>query len=131
MVNVIAKAEALVRRDAIATADAVMRVFPALDRRKVDTIVRLYQPAVPASPHVSVEGLRRAAALFPASRTAPSLDGIDLAMFIDDTFAIRAAPAPAPVYAVRRSRGVVVWIAAAIAIAAAGILVAWRRLRGA
>lgn len=92
--SAITRSEALVRNDVNAAANAVLRVFPSMDRARVDAIVRLYQPAMPASPHVSVEGFRRAAELFPASRKPPSLEGIDLSAFVDDSFAARAVAAP-------------------------------------
>ncbi len=93
LVRAIARAETLVRTDAAATEDAVMRALPSLDRRHVRTLLGLYRAAVPAVPDVSVEGLAPALALFPASRRAPSLDGIPLAEFVAEH--VRAARATA------------------------------------
>ena len=59
-----------------------MRAIPSLDRHHLHTLVGLYQPAVPETPRVSTEGLAPALALFPTSRTAPSLDGIVLGDFV-------------------------------------------------
>ena len=82
MVRAIARAEVLVHADLGATEEAVMRAIPSMDRRHLHTLLGLYQPAVPALPLVSVEGLAPALALFPASKTAPSLEGVPLADFI-------------------------------------------------
>jgi ABC-type nitrate/sulfonate/bicarbonate transport system substrate-binding protein len=82
MVRAIARGERLVHDDRAAAEDAVMRALPSLERRHVHTIVGLYQPAVPETPRVSVDGLAPALALFPASRKAPSLEGVPLANFV-------------------------------------------------
>ncbi len=99
MVRAIARAEVLVHSDLGATEDAVMRAIPSMDRRHLHTLLGLYQAAVPVVPEVSVEGLAPALALFPASRTAPSLEGVPLADFIAPTLALplaRTASPPAP-----------------------------------
>jgi NitT/TauT family transport system substrate-binding protein len=82
MVRAIARSERLVHDDRAAAEEAVLRALPALERRHVHTIVGLYQPAVPETPTVSADGLAPALALFPASRKAPSLDGVPLARFV-------------------------------------------------
>jgi NitT/TauT family transport system substrate-binding protein len=82
MVRAIARAEVLVHTDLAATEDAVMRAIPSMDRRHLHTLLGLYQAAVPALPRVTVEGLAPALALFPANRTAPSLEGVPLADFV-------------------------------------------------
>jgi ABC-type nitrate/sulfonate/bicarbonate transport system substrate-binding protein len=82
MVRALARAETLVHADRDAAEEAVMRAIPSLDRRHLHTIVGLYEPAVPDTPRVSADGLVPALALFPASRKAPSLDGIALGEFV-------------------------------------------------
>jgi ABC-type nitrate/sulfonate/bicarbonate transport system substrate-binding protein len=82
MVRAIARAEVLVHVDLAATEDAVMHAIPSMDRRHLHTLLGLYQAAVPVLPQVSVEGLVPALALFPASHTAPSLEGVPLADFV-------------------------------------------------
>ncbi len=82
MVRALARAEALVHADRAAAENAVMKALPSLERRHVHTLVGLYEPAVPDSPRVSVDGLAPALALFPASRKAPSLAGIALGDFV-------------------------------------------------
>jgi ABC-type nitrate/sulfonate/bicarbonate transport system substrate-binding protein len=82
MVRALARGEKLVHADPAAAEEAVMRAIPSLDRHHLHTLVGLYQPAVPETPRVSTEGLAPALALFPTSRTAPSLDGIVLGDFV-------------------------------------------------
>jgi ABC-type nitrate/sulfonate/bicarbonate transport system substrate-binding protein len=82
MVRALARAETLVHSDRAAAESAVLRALPSLERRHVHTIVGLYEPAVPETPRVSVDGLAPALALFPASRKAPSLEGIALGDFV-------------------------------------------------
>jgi ABC-type nitrate/sulfonate/bicarbonate transport system substrate-binding protein len=123
MVRAIGRAEALVHADPVATVDAVLRALPALDRRHVTTLVRIYQPAVPQTPRVSVDGLAPQLALFPASRTAPSLEGVPLAEFIEPD--VLASPSSPPV---ERSSSRPRWALGA-AVVAALALMAWLGLR--
>ena len=82
MVRAIARAEQLVHADRAAAEEAVMHTLPHLDRKHVHTLLGLYQRAIPETPRVRTEGLAPALALFPASRKAPSLDGVPLAEFV-------------------------------------------------
>ena len=90
MTRAIYRAERTVHADRAAAERAVLHEFPAMDPRKVETIVRLYEPAVPATPRVSVEGIDPALVLFPASRAAPDLGKIDLHDYVAPAFAERA-----------------------------------------
>ena len=118
MVRAIARAEALVHTDLAGTEDAVMRAIPSMDRRHLHTLLGIYQPAVPTLPLVSVEGLAPALALFPANRTAPSLEGVPLADFVAPNLQrpLAFAAAPSVPAAPPRSR---VWPG----LAAAGLLI--------
>lgn len=87
MTRAIYRAQQLIHADSAATVDALSREFPSRDRRHLEAIVGIYAPAVPESPRVSVDGLRPALSLFPATREAPKLDGIDLRMFVAPQFA--------------------------------------------
>jgi len=125
MVSAIARAEALVHSDPEATVDAVLRALPALDRRHVRTLVGIYQPAVPQTPRVGVDGLAPQLALFPASRRAPSLEGVPLAEFVEtDVLAPRApaAVAPAARSGPARPRWPLVALAAVALLTAASLL---------
>jgi ABC-type nitrate/sulfonate/bicarbonate transport system substrate-binding protein len=85
MVRAVARAETLLHTDLAAAEDAVMHALPALDRRHLHTILRIYQPAIPETPAVGTDGLAPGLALFPASRTPPSLEGVALADFVDSS----------------------------------------------
>lgn len=87
MVRAIARAERLIHGDRKAAVDAICKAQPSLDRKHVETIVDVYEPAVPATPEVSVDGLRAALALFPANKVPPKLDGIDLRKYVLPRFA--------------------------------------------
>ena len=92
VVAAIARAERLIHADRAAAARAVAAALPDRSGKLIDRIVTIYQPAVPETPTVSVDGLRTALALFPASKRAPDLAGVDLAAFVDDRFARAAKP---------------------------------------
>jgi ABC-type nitrate/sulfonate/bicarbonate transport system substrate-binding protein len=90
MTRAIYRAERTVHDDRAASVRAVLHEFPSMDPRKVETIVRLYEPAVPATPRVSVQGIDPALVLFPASRAAPDLHKIDVHDYVAPAFADRA-----------------------------------------
>jgi ABC-type nitrate/sulfonate/bicarbonate transport system substrate-binding protein len=96
MARAIVRAEKLVHADIGATEEAVMHALPSLDRRHLHTLLGVYQQAIPDTPAVGTEGLAPALALFPASRTPPSLDGIALADFVDSSVLAEATGAAAP-----------------------------------
>ncbi|MGD0524627.1 MAG: ABC transporter substrate-binding protein [Polyangiaceae bacterium] len=125
LVRAIARAEALVRADPEATVAAVLRALPSLDPRHVRTLVGLYRPAVPSDPHVRADAIPEALALFPASRSPPSLEGIALADFVDDT--LLDAPGPvAPPHATHRADPRRWGLGAVLAGAViAGLVAAW------
>jgi NitT/TauT family transport system substrate-binding protein len=87
LVRAIARAEKLIHADKRAAADAIMRALPSLDRRHVDALVEVYEPAVPATPEVSADALAPALALYPANKVPPKLDGIDLRKYVLPRFA--------------------------------------------
>lgn len=132
MVRAIARAETLVHADRAAAEEAVMKAVPGLERRHVHTIVGLYQPAVPETPAVSVDGLAPALALFPASRKAPSLDGIPLADFVAPDVLGEALGGPQlqkPRPESARSRASRLWVFVLVIAAAVGTAVFARRFR--
>jgi ABC-type nitrate/sulfonate/bicarbonate transport system substrate-binding protein len=119
------RATTLVHADLRASIDATMRALPELDRKKVETLVAIYQPAVPATPRVSIEGIDPALVLFPSSRTPPNLGAVDLHEYVAPAFVDRAiedAASAALPWWKRRAR----WILAAIAIAIAAALIRLR-----
>ena len=78
----IARAEKLIHTDPAAATAAICKALPELPRRNVEALVRLYQPAVPATPEVSVAGIEAALKLYPATKVPPDLHGIDLHAFV-------------------------------------------------
>jgi hypothetical protein len=131
MVQAIARAELLVQSDLGAAEEAVVHALPALERRHVHTILAIYRPAVPATPRVSVDGLLPALALFPTSRTAPSLEGVPLADFVAVDLLQPAPIRPAPPAASPPSRPSLGIEVAAGTLAVLAALFALSRRRGA
>lgn len=134
MVRAVARAEQLVHADPAAAEEAVMRALPSLDRRHLHTLMGLYRPAIPDTPRVSVEGLAPALALFPSSRTAPSLDGIPLGDFVaagilDEALAGPGAAQPPPMPPGRSSARLDGAVALGAGLLLALALVAWRSRR--
>jgi NitT/TauT family transport system substrate-binding protein len=112
MTRAIARAEELIHKDTAAATLAVLSVFPTLDRTKVERIVRIYAPAVPDTPRVSVLGIPQALAFYPSNKSPPDLTGIDLEAYVDDRFAADAS-APRPTRRVLAVAGVVTLAVAA------------------
>jgi ABC-type nitrate/sulfonate/bicarbonate transport system substrate-binding protein len=136
MVRALGRAETLVHADPGATVDAVLQALPALERRHVQTLVGIYQPAVPQTTHVSVEGLAPQLALFPASRTAPSLEGVPLAEFVETDVlapppaaAASSAVSPAAAMPARGASTIARWLIAVLMAATLGVLVSLRLRR--
>jgi NitT/TauT family transport system substrate-binding protein len=90
LVRAIDRAEQRIRRDHPFAVAAVLREFPDLDPRKVETIVGLYAPAIPTTPSVDGAGLKRAWELYPAAREKPDLRNVALDTFVDNHFAEQA-----------------------------------------
>jgi NitT/TauT family transport system substrate-binding protein len=84
------RAEALVRTDPARATTALLKALPAVERSLAERIVAIYQPAMPLTPEVSVDAVRRALTLFPANKVAPDLSKIDLAQYVAPAFAERA-----------------------------------------
>ena len=91
VVAAIARAERLIHSDRAAAVRAVAAALPERPTPLVERIVSIYQPAVPPTPDVSVEGLRTALALYPASKRAPIYR-----RSISQPSSTTASPAPRP-----------------------------------
>ena len=50
----ILRAQRLVHADQKAAVEAILRALPSLDRRLVETIVSIYEPAIPQTPEISI-----------------------------------------------------------------------------
>lgn len=123
MVRAVARGEALVHADPAAAIEAVMHEFPSMKRALVETIVRIYEPAVPKTPQVSADAIDGALALFPASKSPPDLSKIDRRDYVAPAFADMATKPK------RVSVGRWVPLAALVAVALVAVMVATRRRR--
>jgi ABC-type nitrate/sulfonate/bicarbonate transport system substrate-binding protein len=91
LTRAILRAQRLVHADQKAAVDAVLQAgIPGLDRRLVETIVSIYEPAIPQTPEVSIEGIEIANKLFPESHPPPDLSKVNLADYIAPQFAQQA-----------------------------------------
>lgn len=113
-VRAIARAQESVHASAAETVDVLARKFPERDRRELETIVRLYQPAVPDSPEVRAEAVAAGLDLFPAGMKKPDLSGIDLRAHVAPELAAEAARARS---STDRAWLVVAGVAAAVVLA--------------
>jgi ABC-type nitrate/sulfonate/bicarbonate transport system substrate-binding protein len=83
MARAVHRAQQLIHTDQQAAIRALLQSgVPGLDREQVETIVGIYAPAIPATPDVSVDGVIRVHALYPAHQTPPDLSGIDLSKYV-------------------------------------------------
>ena len=84
------RAQQLIHSDRQATADSLIAAVEGLDPSRLQTIIEIYEPAIPQSPEVTVEGVLQILDRFPEHRTPPDLSGIDLDAHVDPQFALRA-----------------------------------------
>lgn len=83
LTRAIAKAQALIHRDRGAAVEAILKAgIHAPSRQHLDTLVRLYAPAVPRSPEVSAAKLERNARLYPARPTMPDFTKVRAADYV-------------------------------------------------
>jgi hypothetical protein len=91
MSRAVYRAQRLIHTDLKTATEALFRsAIPGLKPALVETILTIYQPAVPETPEVTVQGLEQAYRLFPASRTPPDLSKIDLRDYIAPEIARKA-----------------------------------------
>jgi len=88
------RAQKLVHADQKAAVDAMFRAVPGLDRKLAETIVAIYEPAIPKTPDVSIEGMKRTLPLIPIFGARPDLNKINLADYIAPQFAKEAVSGP-------------------------------------
>lgn len=82
LVRAIARAESRIHERPEEAVNDVLRALPARAPEKVRVLVSLYAPAVPKTPRVSVEAIRKEVAFYPEGGEPPRLDGIDLRPFV-------------------------------------------------
>ncbi len=91
MATAVYRAQQLIHRDRAATIDAIHASAVELQApQALDTIVGIYEPAIPETPAVSIDGAMRELALFPGHRRAPDLSGVDMTLHVDNRFAEEA-----------------------------------------
>jgi hypothetical protein len=92
--------------------------MPTRDRRELETVVRLYEPAIPQTPAVRAEDIPSALALFPAGMPKPDLAGIDLRRHVAPEIATATASrtTPARAWAIVLLVALVVGVGAVLAI---------------
>ena len=82
------RAQLLIHSDAKRTVDAIVASGAAgTDRRMVEAFAAVYGPAVPRTPKVSLEGIERDAALYPAHPRAPDFARVRAADYVAPQFA--------------------------------------------
>ena len=118
LVRAIAKAEDLVHHDPNAAATILKRVFPDRDGAEIDLLVKLYEPAIPATPAVHADMIPNAVELFPAEKPKPDLANVDLGQYVADL-------SPPPASTTRGVRFITLAVLAVLVVAA----VAYTRLR--
>ena len=85
------RAQQLIHTDVASTVSALLRSgVQGNDPDLLETIVVIYEPAIPRTPEVSVEVVLRQLELFPALLTRPDLSGIDLTKYVEPRFAQEA-----------------------------------------
>jgi NitT/TauT family transport system substrate-binding protein len=72
----------LIRRDPRAAVAALARAVEGRSEAELETIVRVYAPAIPDPPTVAAAGFAAALDYYPATRTPPDLTGIDLERYV-------------------------------------------------
>ena len=84
-------AQLLIHSDAKGTVEAILASGAAgTDRRMVEAFAAVYGPAVPRTPKVSLEGIERDAALYPAHPRAPDFARVRAADYVAPQFADQA-----------------------------------------
>ena len=84
-------AQRLIHSDVKGTVDAVLACGAAgTDRRMVEAFAAVYGPAVPRNPKVSLEGIERDAALYPAHPRAPDFARVRAGDYVAPQFAASA-----------------------------------------
>jgi ABC-type nitrate/sulfonate/bicarbonate transport system substrate-binding protein len=82
LVRAVAKAEHALHFDPASATEALVRVLPRADRRRLTRTVAVYGHAVPATPHVEAQLVKREARYYPAGGAPLRLEGIDLESYI-------------------------------------------------
>jgi NitT/TauT family transport system substrate-binding protein len=87
VVRAIYRAQQLIHSDNDGTLAAIRRSGVELQAPDaLETLVEIYEPAIPTTPEVSAEGAMRELALYPSRREPLDLGNVDFTPFVDNTF---------------------------------------------
>jgi NitT/TauT family transport system substrate-binding protein len=80
----IAGAQHLIRTDLKQTVDAIIAsgAGGTTERRRIEALAQVYAQAVPPTPRISVEGIKRDVSLYPAHPRAPDFSRVQVADFV-------------------------------------------------
>jgi NitT/TauT family transport system substrate-binding protein len=85
------RAQRLIHSDVKGTVEAILASGAAgTDRRMVEAFAAVYGPAVPHTPQISLEGIERDAALYPAHPRAPDFARVKVTDYVAPQFADQA-----------------------------------------
>ena len=88
------RAQRLIHSDPKAAVDAIVASGQAAqDRKSLEAFVDVYGPAVPATPAISLQGIKRAAELYPAHPRHPDFSRADVSAFVAASIAQEAVAA--------------------------------------
>lgn len=93
LVRAVARAEHVVHFEPAAATDAVLRALPEANRRIVARVVATFGRAVPATPHVEAQLVKREAAFYPVGEDSLDLTGVDLDSVVLDVKGLPTASA--------------------------------------
>jgi NitT/TauT family transport system substrate-binding protein len=90
VVRAIHRAQQMIHSDRDGTLAAIRRSGVELRAPgALETLVDIYEPAIPTTPEVSAEGAMRELALYPSRREPLDLGNVDFTPFVDNTFVER------------------------------------------
>lgn len=89
-VQALADAQKLIHSSKQQTVTALAKEYPTRPTKELETIVDLYQQAIPDTPDVRVEDIAPALDLFPEAVPKPDLAGMDFAPFVATDLAVKA-----------------------------------------
>jgi ABC-type nitrate/sulfonate/bicarbonate transport system substrate-binding protein len=129
-VRAIGAAEQSIHASQKDTVELLARTFPTRERRELETIVRLYEPAIPDAPDVHVADIAPALALFPDGQPKPDLSAIDLAPYVATGVVAEARDAKArDADSSARARWIVAAVSVFVVVGSALAILSARRKR--
>ncbi len=121
-VKALAEAQALVHRSRPEAVAMLAKEYPTRSKNELETIVDLYEPAIPDAPDVHIEDLAPSLDLFPEGVPKPDLSGIDLKPFVATEIAAKTRPSAGG----KSTRMIVIVIAALVALVSVAVMLKGR-----